>query len=140
MDIPLSPHMAWTERELRPISVRMNIGTLLFTWLHGKRVGTDTAGNVYYEQRRVRAGERRRRWVLYRNGPVEASRVPPEWHPWLHYTTAAPLPVGAGPAWEKPHQANLTGTPLGYRPAGHDYAGGHRAAASGDYEAWTPGS
>ena len=37
------------------------------------------------------AGRRRRRWVLYRRGPVEASRVPPEWHAWLHYTTEAPL-------------------------------------------------
>ena len=78
--------------------------------------------------------------MLYRRGPVEASRVPPEWHPWLHYTTDAPLPVGNRPAWEKPHQANLTGTPQGYRPAGHDYAGGRRAPTTDDYEAWTPGS
>ena len=106
----------------------MDIGTLLHTWLHGKRVGTDSAG------------VRRRRWVLYRRGAVEASRVPPEWHPWLHYTTDAPLPVGNRPAWEKPHQANLTGTPQGYRPAGHEYAGGRRAATTDDYEAWTPGS
>ena len=27
-----------------------------------------------------------------------------------------------------------------YRPAGHDYQGGKRAKATGDYEAWTPGS
>jgi NADH:ubiquinone oxidoreductase subunit len=50
------------------------------------------------------------------------------------------LPLEPRRVWEKPHQANLTGTPQGYRPAGHDYAGGKRAAASGDYEAWTPGS
>ena len=118
----------------------MSIGTCLFTWLHGARVGTDAQGNVYFQERRQPAGSRRRRrWVIYRNGPVEASRVPPEWHAWLHYTTAAPLSGQNRRAWEMPHQPNRTGTALGYRPAGHDYAGGRRAPASGDYEAWTPG-
>ncbi len=118
----------------------MSIGTLLYTWLHGRRVGSDAQGNVYYEERRVHPRLRQRRWVLYRHGPVEASRVPPEWHAWLHYTTAAPLPVAGRPAWAKPHQPNLTGTKLAYRPAGHDYSGGVRARATGDYESWTPGS
>jgi NADH:ubiquinone oxidoreductase subunit len=118
----------------------MSIGTLLFTWLNGTRVGTDTQGNVYYQERRERPGLRRRRWVMYRRGPVEASRVPPEWHAWLHYTTAAPLRVEDRPAWAKPHQPNRTGTPLAYRPAGHDYSGGVRAQAAADYESWTPGS
>ena len=43
-------------------------------------------------------------------------------------------------AWQKPHVPNLTGTADSYRPAGHDYQGGKRAKATGDYEAWTPGS
>ena len=118
----------------------MSIGTLLFTWLNGTRVGTDGEGNAYYQERRGGQGRRRRRWVLYRRGPVEASRVPPEWHAWLHYTTPAPLPVEARRAWVKPHRPNLTGTAASYRPAGHDYEGGQRARASGDYEAWSPGS
>ena len=116
----------------------MSIGTLLFTWLHGTRVGRDATGNVYYQERQQPAGARRRRWVMYRRGPAEASRVPPEWHAWLHYTTDAPLPVEVRRAWEKPHQPNRTGTALGYRPAGHDYVGGQRARASGDYEVLDP--
>ena len=132
--------MGWTGRGVRPISLGMDIGTLLHTWLCGRRVGTDAAGNVYYEERKVRPGARRRRWVLYRGGPVEASRVPPEWHPWLHYTTDAPLAVANRRTWEKPHAPNRTGTALSWRPAGHDYSGGRRAAASADYESWTPGS
>jgi NADH:ubiquinone oxidoreductase subunit len=115
---------------------RMNIGTRLFTWLHGRVVGRDAIGNTYYEDRRGRVGNRTRRWVDYA-GPPEASAVPAEWHAWLHYTVDAPLAVVARP-WQKPHQANATGTAAGYRPAGHDYQGGHRAAATGDYEAWTP--
>ena len=73
-------------------------------------------------------------------GEAEASSVPPEWHAWLHYTTDTPIPQTARRPWQKPHEPNLTGTPLGYRPPGSDYLGGKRAPATGDYEAWTPGS
>jgi NADH:ubiquinone oxidoreductase subunit len=34
----------------------------------------------------------------------------------------------------------MTGTNRAYRPPGHVLAGGHRDAATGDYEAWTPDS
>jgi NADH:ubiquinone oxidoreductase subunit len=117
----------------------MNIGTWLFTQLKGRRIGGDAFGNRYYEERRQRPGSlRSRRWVAYAGAP-EASSVPPEWHAWLHYTTDTPLPNADRKAWQQPHLANATGTALGYRPPGHDYKGGHRARATGDYEAWTPG-
>ena len=116
------------------------IGTRLFTWLNGRLVGRDSAGNRYYEEKRRAAGRLRpRRWALYAHGDDPTS-VPPEWHAWLHYTTDDPLPEGRKYFWEKPHRPNLTGTPAAYRPPGHDYEGGKRAAATGDYEAWTPGS
>jgi NADH:ubiquinone oxidoreductase subunit len=117
----------------------MTIGTRLFTWFKGRLVGSDAAGNRYYQERRPRPGLRDRRWVLYAGSP-EASKVPPEWHAWLHYTTEAPLPDSGRRVWQKPHEPNPTGTPAGYRPPGHDYVGGVRAPATGDYEAWTPGS
>jgi NADH:ubiquinone oxidoreductase subunit len=117
----------------------MTIGTRLFTWLRGRSVGTDPAGNIYYEERRPRRGARSRRWVLYAGAP-EASMVPPEWHGWLHYTTSEPIPLSARRPWQTPYQPNLTGTPGAYRPPGHDYSGGHRPPATGDYESWTPGS
>ena len=41
-------------------------------------------------------------------------------------------------AWQAPPQPNLTGTREAYRPAGALEAGGKRAAATGDYEAWSP--
>jgi NADH:ubiquinone oxidoreductase subunit len=116
----------------------MSIGTRLFTFLHGVPVGHDAAGNRYYQERKPRArGLRQRRWVMFA-GPREATDIPPEWHAWMHYTTDAPLPDAERRVWQKPHRRNLTGTALGYRPPGHDYQGGHRAAATGDYEAWTP--
>ncbi len=117
----------------------MNIGTWLFTKLHGRSVGSDAAGNIYYEDRKPRAGSlRTRRWVAYVGAP-DASSVPPEWHAWLHYTTERPLTDVARHAWQKPHLPNQTGTAYGYRPPGHDYEGGRRSRATGDYEAWAPG-
>ncbi|MBV8096404.1 MAG: NADH:ubiquinone oxidoreductase subunit NDUFA12 [Acetobacteraceae bacterium] len=114
------------------------LGTILFTLFFGHRVGTDSVGNRYYEERRRRPSSLRpRRWVVYRGLP-EPTKVPPEWHAWLHYTTDAPLPETARKPWQKPHMMNLTGTPFSYRPPGHDYSGGRRPVATGDYEAWTP--
>jgi len=124
--------------DLAYISI-MDIGTKIFTWLNGREVGSDAAGNRYFTEKRTRATGRAKRWVVYA-GPADASAVPAEWHSWLHYTTDQPLPDTGRKPWQKPHLPNLTGTPSSYRPAGHDYQGGNRVAASGDYEAWTPGS
>lgn len=118
---------------------RMTIGTRLFTWFNGRLVGRDSVGNAYYEDKRARPGTRPRRWVMF-GGVAEASTVPAEWHTWLHYTTDTVLPDAGRRAWQKPHQPNLTGSAETYRPPGHPYKGGQRPPATGDYEAWTPGS
>jgi NADH:ubiquinone oxidoreductase subunit len=123
----------------------MTIGTRLFTWWKGELVGTDQFGNRYYREKgqrqRVPGGgmaSRERRWVLYK-GEAEASRVPPEWHGWLHHTNDAPPdPNETHHPWERPHEPNLSGTPLAYRPPGSVLRGGHRARTTGDYEPWTP--
>ncbi|MPY70614.1 MAG: NADH:ubiquinone oxidoreductase subunit NDUFA12 [Alphaproteobacteria bacterium] len=116
----------------------MTLGTRLFTWLRGELVGTDAEGNRYYRDKKAVPGARDRRWVLY-NGAAEASRVPAEWHGWLHHRTDA-LPVADRPrmTWQKAHAPNLTGTPAAYRPPGHVLKGGQRARATGDYEPWRP--
>jgi NADH:ubiquinone oxidoreductase subunit len=117
----------------------MNLGTQIYTWLFGEKVGSDQGGNTYYRNRRAKRWGRERRWVLYK-GVAEASKIPPEWHAWLHHLTEEPLIEQAKRArpWQKPHLPNLTGTPYAYRPKGHDLRGGHRAKATGDYEPWTP--
>ena len=48
------------------------IGTQIFTWRQGIKVGEDDQGNLYFRDRNDK-----RRWVIY-NGEVEASRVSPE--------------------------------------------------------------
>ncbi|MBS0471515.1 MAG: NADH:ubiquinone oxidoreductase subunit NDUFA12 [Proteobacteria bacterium] len=109
------------------------IGTMLTTWFSGTPVGTDQFGNRYYESKTGR------RWVLYA-GTVEASRVPPDWHGWLHHTFKEPPTVAPfrDKTWEKPHQPNLTGTDGAYRPSGSLLASGVRPKATGDYQAWKP--
>ena len=117
----------------------MSIGTWLDTKLNGQLVGSDAEGNRYYQERREPRDRRRRRWVVYK-GEAEASRVPPEWHAWLHFTSAKPL-TETGPKpkpWQKPHQANKTGTTEAYHPPGSQYEGGPRARGTGDYEPWRP--
>ncbi len=116
----------------------MRWGTWIHTKLYGIRVGEDAQGNVYYKSKRLRFGGREERWVFYKGEP-EASKVPPEWHSWLHHTTDTPLDMPKRP-WIKPHQANVTGTEMAYLPPGHDTRGGQRARATGDYQAWTPES
>jgi NADH:ubiquinone oxidoreductase subunit len=117
----------------------MTIGTILFTLLKGRLVGRDGQGNRYFEERGGKAAGRRRRWVMYK-GAAEASRVPPEWHAWLHRTVDAPPTESKRPAraWQKPHIPNLTGTTEAWRPPGHEYEGGRRSKATGDYEPWRP--
>ena len=109
------------------------VGTLLWTRRKGELVGTDEAGNRYY---RERGGWRR--WVIY-NGEAEASRIPPGWHGWIHHRVDNPPEDSYKPReWQKPHEPNLTGSALAYRPPGSVLKGGKRAKATGDYEPWTP--
>ena len=123
----------------------MTFGTWLFTLWKGKLIGTDQFGNRYYRERSPRPlrrgggfDSRNRRWVVYK-GEAEASKVPPEWHAWLHHTVDE-LPRLDRPRhpWEKPHQPNMTGTPNAYFPPGSILGGGRRPPATGDYEPWTP--
>lgn len=108
------------------------LGTQIFTARRGVKVGEDAQGNIYYQ-----TADAKRRWVIY-NGDMEATRVSPDWHGWLHFTwdqppTEAPL---AHKPWEKPHVENRTGSDAAYVPAGSI----RRAApvARTDYEAWQP--
>ena len=101
-------------------------------------MGEDAHGNVYYEGGSDTAG-RPRRWVIYK-GSNDASRVPAEWFSWLHHQVEDVPDRSLPPrrAWQKPAIPNMTGTALAYRPSGALEKGGQRAAATGDYEAWTP--
>ena len=115
--------------------------TLLRTWLRGELVGVDEHGNRYYRERgRGAAGWRKeRRWVVF-SRDADPTRVPTGWVGWLHRRFEKPpseQPLAA-PGWAKERLPNLTGTPGAYLPPGAIERGGHRAPATGDYEAWRP--
>jgi NADH:ubiquinone oxidoreductase subunit len=111
------------------------IGTVLLTLFKGVDVGADAFGNRYYHERKTPAGQRQRRWVIYKGEP-EASKVPAEWHIWLHHTADAPIPDSARRAWQKPHIENMTGTSQAWLPPALE--GKKRPKATGDYQAWKP--
>jgi NADH:ubiquinone oxidoreductase subunit len=126
----------------RRIFVWWSGATLGLMWtLRGaaRSVGEDSFGNRYFEDKKPREGLPSRRWVVYR-GYADASKVPPDWHGWLHHTFNEPPTVSPLPAksWETQHQPNLTGTVYAYRPAGSLWRGAKTPAATGDYQAWTP--
>ena len=111
------------------------IGTAIFSRRHGKEVGRDEAGNVYFQHKQ----DSRRRWVIYA-ADNDGSRVPPGWQSWLR-GTIDDLPEKGLPerrAWEKDASANLTGSGEAWRPSGSLRAQGVRPASTGDYSAWTP--
>jgi NADH:ubiquinone oxidoreductase subunit len=113
------------------------IATRLLIWLKGQYVGEDCFGNRYYQEKFLFSKPNRppRRWVYYR-GEAEASKVPSEWHGWLHFTHEAPLAIPPY-KWQKPHQPNLSGTSQAYRPPQSATQGSFPSTPK-RYEAWQP--
>ena len=95
----------------------MSISIYFRTWLYGCKVGEDAQGNRYYEDKRKMRYGRPRRWVMYK-GKAEATKIPSQWHGWLHLTTEPPSQSCAPYPWEKDHLPNLTGTPRAHKPIG----------------------
>ncbi|MEM9705388.1 MAG: NADH:ubiquinone oxidoreductase subunit NDUFA12 [Pseudomonadota bacterium] len=117
------------------------LGTAFTLFRRGaKLVGKDEQGNRYFEERRPSGLQgKSRRWVIY-HGIAEASRIPPDWHGWLHHTfdeapTESPL---KRQEWERDHVPNMTGTPLAYRPSGSLARPDSGKGVAPEYEAWTP--
>ncbi len=107
-----------------------------------KKMGKDPFGNTYFRGKPRPGYKRERRWVMYKGAP-EASKVPPEWHGWLHHQSDVfPSLDGSGISyrrtWQKPHLPNMTGTNHAYHPPGSLLKEGKRPKTTGDYEAWTP--
>lgn len=97
-----------------------------------KRVGTDNLGNKYYRAKPRKGYNHDRRWVIYKGSP-DASKVPPEWHGWLHHQSDI-IPNETKKSfrrsWQKPHKPNLSGTNKAYHPDSSN--------AVKHYEAWQP--
>ena len=90
---------------------RDTFGTRIKTILFGKFIGSAEYGNKYYESKRGK------RWVIYAS-EIDASKIPVEWYSWIHFmpNKIENIHKLEKHNWQKPHQANLTGTDSAYYP------------------------
>ena len=109
-------------------------GTAFFTWWRGQCVGEDEQGNKYYlDKKNQSINGKARRWVVFA-GDVEASRIPPQWHGWLHYTVdEIPDSERKPHKWEKSHQSNQTGL-----KTKHKFSRTAPQKGEAGYHAWKP--
>lgn len=103
------------------------------------KVGFDEFGNQYFETKPTKKGKtisKKKRYVIY-NGLAEPSKVPANWHSWLHYTSDD-LPDNSHKySWQKIHLPNLTGTKFAYFPPSKNH-NCHNSIASSGYKPWKP--
>ena len=91
---------------------RQTVGTFIYTLFTGKFAGNDQFGNKYY------SNSNGKRWVIYKNN-IEASKIPPEWHLWIHYLSKdKPVDKTSSFSWQKKYEENLTGTERAHKPEG----------------------
>ena len=90
---------------------RDTFGTRIKTILFGKLIGSDEYENKYYQSKKGK------RWVIYAN-EIDASKIPVEWYSWIHFmpNKIENIHKLEKHNWQKPHQANLTGTDSAYYP------------------------
>ena len=115
------------------------------------KIGDDEFGNSYFEkklstkqlqqslQNKFGHNPEKKRFVIYK-GSVEASKVPAQWHGWLHYNCETP-PINienSKKSWEKTHLPNLSGTIYQNSPSSCVDKKGNRKKVSSDYQSWTP--
>ena len=87
------------------------VGTKLYTFLKGKKVGEDYLGNVYYESK-----DQKSRWCIY-SDQSEASRISPEWNSWLRFiSNTLPGTNNISYEWQKRFDGNITGLDSAYKP------------------------
>lgn len=80
---------------------------LIYTHFIGKEVGRDSFGNTYFQHKTKHTN----RWVIY-NGVNDPSKIPANWHVWLHSTHQA-VPESNLPSWIP----NSTQTPFALKGA-----------------------
>ena len=96
----------------------MSFVNALWVKLFCKKVGADQFGNRYFIGNNKNYLGHKKRYVLYK-GINDGSKVPSEWHAWLHYSrNDFPLEgERGGYKWQINHIQNLTGTKMAYNPS-----------------------
>ena len=111
------------------------LGTKLYTYLNGKKVGEDYFGNFYFESK-----DKKNRWCIYSN-ESEASKISPEWNSWLRFISVeSPKDNDMTYEWQKVFDGNLTGLDSAYKPniVGTSDSEKDLDNYQFDYKAWKP--
>ena len=111
------------------------VGTKLYTFLRGKKVGEDYLGNSYFESKNLES-----RWCIYRD-QSEASRISPEWNSWLRYiSNTVPTSDNITYEWQKRFDGNTTGLGGAYKPSITNEGSSKEDLENyqSDYKAWKP--
>lgn len=90
------------------------IDKLLIGFLN-KKAGEDQFGNNYYTGVRKDYLGKEKRFVVYK-GNAEPSKVPPQWHAWLHHLSDELPKREPEYNWQQNYLPNLTGTKYSYYP------------------------
>ena len=117
----------------------MHLGTIIYTFFRGYYVGSDNFENKYYSNKKDFSLLKAKRWVIFK-GAVEATKIPPHWHAWLHKITRDP-PINYNHKyhWQKDHIVNKTGTDEAYYPDFHPLSNSSKKLKSNaEYESWNP--
>ena len=115
----------------------MSLGTIIYTWFYGNLVGKDEFGNKYYSNLKDFSDRNARRWVIF-NGIIEATKIPPHWHAWLHKSIdSPPINYKHKYVWQKDHEPNFTGTIDAYHPKKHSMSSKPNLDKK-EYERWNP--
>ena len=88
--------------------------------LFGTKVGEDEYGNQFFELKRTDYLGRKKRYCFYKGVP-EASKISPEWHPFMHYQIDAKLVKSTFKQykWQKPAVPDTTLSSSRYLPKNH---------------------
>lgn len=89
---------------------------LLFT---AKFIGEDEYKNRYFESKHKDYLGRTKRFCIF-HGIVEASKIPADWHAWMHHTTNSPIQYKKL-FWMKSHMPDTTGTLHAFIPNTHTH-------------------
>ena len=111
------------------------VGTKLYTFLNGKKVGEDYFGNSYFESK-----DKKNRWCIYSN-QSEASKISPEWNSWLRFiSNTSPKGNDRTHNWQKLFNGNTTGLDSTYKPGitGTGVSKEDLGNYQSDYKAWKP--
>ena len=111
------------------------VGTKLYTYFNGIKVGEDYFGNFYYESK-----DKKNRWCIYSN-ESEASKISPEWNSWLRFISVArPKDNDTTHEWQKLFNGNLTGLDGVYKPRTviNSVSKEDLDSYQSDYKAWKP--